>query len=273
MSKRKGFQIHKEIFGYATHFHQSLSIHLRPCLRLFLNYLKMTNINDAKTDIKRKIGLMIPTHGRPDFLRNTVLQLAFQTVTPDVICIHQNGDEKSYEWVLEDLNLPCKIIWIFNPSKLKQHAWYSAPLRRLIEEHCTHFFWIDHDDIYLTHHIKTAIDELVSHDFRIASHADLLYVHKLNFSLEKNIHFTAHGPKGMSSSMAFNRAFAVSLCFNLETDEKYHYSDNVVSEIVMPMFNCFHSPTRTTIYRAHSDSLTSHGLVARWYKNLDNEAQ
>ena len=47
------------------------------------------------------------------------------------------------------------------PAKIVQHQWYAIPLRYLIESGCTHFFWIDQDDIYLREHVAYGLEDLV----------------------------------------------------------------------------------------------------------------
>jgi hypothetical protein len=57
-----------------------------------------------------RIGVFTPTHNRPDLIRALVLQMAMQVKKPDILCIHQNGDPESYQWVITDLALPFKVI-------------------------------------------------------------------------------------------------------------------------------------------------------------------
>ena len=110
---------------------------------------------------------MIPTYNRPDMARQAVLQMAVQTRRPDAICVHQNGNAESYEWCIADLRSLANIIWVHTPEKIKQNDWYAVPLKVLLDAGCTHFFWVDHDDIYARTHIETVMEELRVFDFSI----------------------------------------------------------------------------------------------------------
>ena len=112
-----------------------------------------------------RTGVMIPTFNRPDLMRACVLQLVHQSHPPDIICIHQNGRVDSYQWAVADLALAPRVIWLHTPSTLLQHDWYAIPLKRMLEDDCTHFFWADHDDIYLRRHIELGLKDLETFDF------------------------------------------------------------------------------------------------------------
>ena len=75
---------------------------------------------------------MIPTYNRPDFLRASVAQWCMQTVRPDVICVHQNGNPESYEWCVEDMKDLCEIKWLHTTVQIPQHLWYLVPLEYLL---------------------------------------------------------------------------------------------------------------------------------------------
>ena len=96
---------------------------------------------------------MVPTYNRPDLARACVLQLVSQSRRPDLICIHQNGNPQSYHWAVADIRTPTRLVWIHTPATIEQHQWYAVPLRHLLEQACTHFFWADHDDLYLYDHV------------------------------------------------------------------------------------------------------------------------
>src|SRR5689334_17683441 len=100
-----------------------------------------------------RVGVMIPTYNRPDLLRATVLQFAAQSRPPDIVCVHQNGVSDSYAWAVADLQVTPRIAWLHTSAQLPQHQWYAIPLKYLLDQGCTHFFWADHDDIYLRDHV------------------------------------------------------------------------------------------------------------------------
>ena len=107
-----------------------------------------------------RVGVLVPTYNRPDLARSCVLQLSAQSRAPDLICIHQNGHPDSYEWAVRDLRVHPELAWMHSPGKLPQHQWYARPLRFLLEQGCTHFFWADHDDLYLRHHVEAGLADL-----------------------------------------------------------------------------------------------------------------
>lgn len=212
-----------------------------------------------------KVGVMTPTYNRPDYIRATLLQMAAQTRLPHVVCVHQNGHPDSYEWCIVDLTLPFELIWLHSPEKLPQHDWYKRPLKRLLDEGCTHFFWADHDDTYLERHVEVSLADLAAADFRISRYADVIYLDGRKMVWHRRVDFSQlHGPGGMSASMAFTRPFAERLLSELEQDTDTYYSDNVVSKKVQPHFRCFASDEVTTRYMCHPGTVSS----SHWVKAI-----
>jgi len=204
-----------------------------------------------------KVGVMIPTYKRPDLLRQAVLQWAVQTVKPDVLCIHQNGNDESYEWVIEDLKALIEIKWIHVPTAIKQHMWYALPLSHLLAEQCDVFLWADHDDIYKRNHVEKKIAALEGHDVTLSDSCAVLFVDHHDYKYQPPAKFQAHAPGGMSSSMAFNRKFAEALMMDLVNDTQYYYSDNVVAFTTMPKFDKHVTEELTTVYVSHKGSHSS----------------
>jgi hypothetical protein len=204
-----------------------------------------------------KIGVFIPTSSRPDFIRHALLQLCFQKKLPNIVCVHQNGNEESYEHIISDIEFPFELKWIHTPEKLNQHTWYSIPLRYLVENECDYYFWMDHDDIYLTNHIQNSVEELQTYDFRVSNYSNMLAVDKYDYKYNLNVRFYVHAAKGMSSSMAFNKDFALKALTNIETDTKHHYTDQVIASETMSEFKCLSSDVLSTTYVVHRGSTTS----------------
>ena len=208
-------------------------------------------------DAPQRVGVMVPTYNRPALLRSCVLQLAAQSRPPDVICVHQNGHPESYVWSVSDLRIAPRIVWIHTPERIPQHHWYAVPLRFLLDDGCTHFFWADHDDLYLHEHVATGLQELVDHDFSISRHCGVLYSKGSQYRYDADVEFQSHAPGGMSSTMCFNQAFAVGLLHDLLADTEHGYSDNVLAKVTMPRFRCHVSDRRTAIYHSHEGSVSS----------------
>jgi GT2 family glycosyltransferase len=148
---------------------------------------------------------MIPTYNRPDFARNAVLQWIAQTRKPDLLCIHQNGNQESYEWVVEDLKHLINIKWVHVPRDLPQHFWYAVPLSLLIQDGCDVFLWADHDDIYYTNHVEKSLENLEGYDITLSEICAILFVKDKQYKYQKPDKFKIHAPGGMSSSMVFNK--------------------------------------------------------------------
>lgn len=206
---------------------------------------------------------MVPTCNRPDLLRSCVLQLAAQSRTPDIICVHQNGHPESYQWAIADLRTPAQLVWMHTPQQIPQHQWYAIPLRYLIEQGCTHFFWTDHDDLYLREHIAQGLADLQEFDYSVSRRCGLLFTRAVEFRYAEDVDFTVHAPGGMSSTMCFNRAFAQELLADIGRDTEHHYTDNVVAKVTMPKFRCHVSSRRTTVYHAHEGSVSSNSWLAK----------
>lgn len=209
---------------------------------------------------------MVPTFNRPDLLRSCVLQLAAQSRAPDVICVHQNGHPQSYQWAIEDLRSASRLVWLHPPQKIDQHQWYAVPLRHLLGIGCTHFFWADHDDLYLRDHVARGLDDLKGHDFTVSRQCGLLFTRAADFRYAHEVAFTSHAPGGMSSTMCFNRRFAEQLLEDISADTTHQYTDNVLAHVTMPRFRCHLSDRRTCIYHSHEGSVTSHGWLDKAFQ-------
>jgi hypothetical protein len=210
-----------------------------------------------------RVGVLIPTFNRPDLLRSCVLQLTAQSRPPDLVCIHQNGHPDSYNWAVADLQTDSQLVWLHTPQTISQHQWYAVPLRYLLEAGCTHFFWADHDDLYLRDHIAAGLEDLREFDFSVSPCCGLLFTKAADFRYAHEVEFTPHAPGGMSSTMCFNRRFAQELLADITEDRTHHYTDNVVALVTMPKFRCHISSRRTAIYHAHEGSITSHPWLVK----------
>ena len=229
-----------------------------------------------------RVGVMTPTFGRPDMIRFLVAQMALQKRVPDVLCIHENGLDKSYRWAVEDyireLGISMVIDWIYSPRKLCRDEWYLVPLDSLLHQHrCDIIFWCDHDDFYRVDHIANGVRLLTETenppDFSINSKIDLLIVGGVSiYEYLPGVIFTAHAPGGMSSSMCFNSSFGKQLLEDLKTNNQSRicrsphlpHSDQVVKNVTMPKFRCIVFDERpTTVYHCHEGTVSSSHWIAK----------
>ncbi len=222
------------------------------------------NNSDASISSHERIGVLTPTHDRPDLIRALATQMALQVRKPDVLCIHQNGDRDSYAWAVADLPLPFAVIWIHTPENIPQDEWYSVPLRVLLDDGCTHFFWCDHDDIYRSYHLARSMSILTDSvdpcDFVVNGYSGVLALKKTGYEYLSCDRFSAHASGGMSSSMAFNRSFAEDLYHDLcRNNGTIPHSDQVVHQMTMPKFRCKidERQTPSTIYVVHPRTVSS----------------
>lgn len=212
-----------------------------------------------------RVGVLLPTYNRPDLARACVLQLAAQSRPPDLVCVHQNGHPQPYAWAVADLQLPFRIVWLHSPQRLPEAAWYAVPLRWLLAQGCSHYFWIDHDDLYLREHVQAGLAELAQHDCSVARRVGLLYTRPGQWHHEPVTEFGSHAPGGMSGSLCFTRPFAQQLLADLEDPGAVAlHADEVLARQTMPRFRCLVSlERRTCIYHAHPGSSTSAGWLDR----------
>jgi hypothetical protein len=208
-----------------------------------------------------RVGVLLTTHNRPDLARSAVLQFAAQSRPPDIICVHQNGEADSYSWSVADIRGESRVAWLHTASGLPQHKWYSIPLAYLVEQGCSHFFWADHDDLYMRDHVEKGLEDLVDHDFSVASTCSVLYTRAADFRYSPDVRFTSHSPGGMSGTMCFTRRFARELLADIEASEAHVATQDVLARVTMPKFRCKLSDRRTAVYHAHAGALTSAGWL------------
>jgi hypothetical protein len=204
-----------------------------------------------------RVGVLLTTCNRPDLARLAVLQFAVQSRPPDIICVHQNGEADSYFWAVADIQSNSRVAWLHTEAQLPQHKWYSIPLRYLIEQGCSHFFWADHDDMYMRDHVEKGLEDLKDHDFSVAANCALLYTRPADFRYNESVRFISHSPGGMSGTMCFTRRFATELLGDIEGDKTHAATQDVISQVTMPKFRCKVSDRRTAVYHAHQGALTS----------------
>lgn len=204
-----------------------------------------------------RVGVFVPTYKRPDLIRACVLQWALQSRQPDMIAIHQNGSPESYEWAISDIKEIQPCVWLHTAEKIPPVEWYRRPLAALIDAGCTHFFWADHDDIYLRHHVRTRLDELDHCEFAISDRASILFQTPHAYRFQPRVNFVSHPAGGMSASMAFTREFALALHQDFLDHPDMPYADHVTSSITRHKFPGHISKQQTTVYVSHAGSITS----------------
>ena len=219
---------------------------------------------------KNLIGVFIPTTNRPDFIRQTILQIQNQSQKPHIVVVHQNGNNESYEWAVKDLKINFEIVWIHTKKKLANaHLWYLPALHNLILRKCDSYFWMDHDDIYLRDHIKEGQKVLKINDFGINKICGRLILDSPpKYEEQTKI---PHAPGGMTSSMCFNYTFAKDLMNKLLLDLKSKnpkkYPDQILAEM-LPKYKVGFSKKVTTVYVCHSKTVSSYHWLESHKKQI-----
>lgn len=213
---------------------------------------------------KLKTGIILPTCGRPNHLRNAILQIQHQSTTPDLVVVHQNGIGESYEWIIKDLTLDFHVQWIHTPTIVDSaHMWYLPPLITLVNLECDFYFWFDHDDIYFSNHLSEGIEILKTNDICINKFSGLLILNKIP-TIYNSVELP-HSTGGMASSLCFNRKFAEHLVLEIEKEIKKGdlacpYPDQIVGKL-MHQYRIGHPAKPTAMYVAHKETQSSHSWI------------
>jgi hypothetical protein len=222
-----------------------------------------------------KIGIITPTASRPYMVRHAALQFVNQTRKPDIVCFHHNGREnvKSYEHFVKDVQ-GLNYYWLHTPYDVSVDERYSIPLEFLIGQNCDYYFYCDDDDIYYNHHIQETIDVIQEQkcDLIIRNKCDWVkfkyepWQSFWDFAVDQN--FTAHHI-GVSSSMAFNKQFAVAwlkdLIKNTETlnagKEFYQHADLLLHKETAVNYKTYVYDKTSMCYVIHKGSTQSSSWV------------
>ena len=79
---------------------------------------------------------------------------------------------------MADLRVAPRLLYLHTPQRLRQHDWYAVPLRQLLQEGCSHFFWTDHDELYLHEHVAAGLAELAQADFSVSRRTCVYHAHQ-----------------------------------------------------------------------------------------------
>ena len=229
--------------------------------RLNFIYDKFKNIE--------KVGVFVATNCRPIMARLSALQFEAQTKKPDLVCMHQNGDNSklSYKNFVEDLKLSYKLEWIHTPRTLHQDEWFSIPVRHLLMAGCDYMFWGEDDDIYYSHHIESSIELMKKHnaDMIIRNVCDCVKVYDKSYEVRKNSTFTAHADVGVTCSIGFTSEFAEEFLKDcdrniknkLEGNPWHQFTDQLINRVTATKFKRYIHSETSTCYVIHRGSFTS----------------
>lgn len=153
-----------------------------------------------------KIAVAVPTRNRPEWLRFFLLQMANQTVKPDIVIVYENGQTQSFR---DDLfyDIPIKTDFIFS-SQAQVPPDYAIPaLRRALTHNPDVVFFMDDDNFYFSDHIEKTIAgfENGKYDVSYLSHGNFLAVKGEVVEYFRNLDWKEH-----FANMGVDDGFAMS---------------------------------------------------------------
>jgi hypothetical protein len=114
-----------------------------------------------------KIVVTVATCNRPQWLRLFLLQMANQTVKPDVVVVHENGQVCSMANLFTDI--PVTTDFIFTSKKCVTPDFYIPALRRALDNHQPDVvFYLNDDNIYFSDHIERTVAGLKDGRFDVS---------------------------------------------------------------------------------------------------------
>jgi GT2 family glycosyltransferase len=94
-----------------------------------------------------KIAVAIATRNRPQWLRMFLLQMANQTIRPDIVVVHENGQPRSMKDELF-FDIPIKTEFLYSAAKQVPPDYAIPALKRAIEFIPDVIFLMNDDNIY-----------------------------------------------------------------------------------------------------------------------------
>jgi hypothetical protein len=162
------------------------------------------------------IGVYVAAGPNPIFLRMFFLQMARQTVLPDIISIFENGNKTSaMDWVCKDImeELSTKGIQIIHkhdPQVASYLSRYYEPLRMIYHKPVEAILKMDLDDFYEDRYIENTVNMLGDNDLAINQNCGLVLVRPFHGDFKhRSSAVMVHSPMGAAPThVSFNRKFA-----------------------------------------------------------------
>lgn len=173
-----------------------------------------------------KIAVAIATRNRPQWLRMFLLQMANQTIKPDVIVIYENGQSRSMkDEFFKDI--PIKTDFLFSSVKHVPPDYAIPALKRALEHKPDVVFLMNDDNIYFADHIEKTLSGLQNgkYDVSYHSHGNFLACHGDVLEYFKNIDWAKH-----FSNMGVDDGFAMSAAAAAEYLSYLEYASRVCKE-------------------------------------------
>lgn len=164
-----------------------------------------------------KISVAMATRNRPEWVRMFLLQMANQTVRPDIVVIHENGQSGSMKEICKDI--PIETDFIFSPETMRTPDFAIPALRRAIEHNPDVVFMMNDDNLYFSTHIEKSIEGLENGKYDVAYHsfANLLAIKNDFLEYFKSIEWRKYfGNIGVDDGFAMSCAAAKEYLAYLE---------------------------------------------------------
>lgn len=122
-----------------------------------------------------KIAVVVSSKNRPHWLRLFLLQMANQTVRPDIVVVYENGQARSMKEIFSDI--PIKVDFLFSSNNLASPDFAIPPLRKTLEHNPDVIFQMSDDNVYFATHIEKVLEGFKGgFDVSYLSHGNLLNV-------------------------------------------------------------------------------------------------
>jgi hypothetical protein len=210
------------------------------------------------------LGVYIPTYKSPVRLRAVVTQMLLQSRKPDVIAVHQNGEERDYRWCIADMHaLGVPIHYTFTPGiRSKASEPFLPPLESLVSLGCTKFAKIDDDDLFYTNHLQKLEDGLEDADIVLRRYCDVLELDKTTgMCLAKNADWSTINPTGsMSDASMFTLRFATMFITALKSTGFSKFADDEIMRLTMDRagvkVNRMQDTDSSCVYVSHTNNMS-----------------
>lgn len=154
-----------------------------------------------------------------------MLQLAQQTVLPQVIAIHQNNSEHPYSWAAKDvikrlMAQGVKFEAKFTKGPIHHPDYHIWPLSKLIDHDCDVYMKLDHDDFFYDFHIER-LTSFLKDDYEMVINKTAHYLtlpFMQDFRFQAEVDFGRINPLGgMSDACCFTKKFAEEYLRDLQS--------------------------------------------------------
>lgn len=193
--------------------------------------------------------MYVATYSNPVFLRHCLLQILHQSRRPNVLAVHENGNEKSYKHIVQDVldSLEVKgveVLYHHTPHSLPMPTFFCQPLQALIDTGCDYINKVDQDDILYEHHFAVQEElmfnpQLIQSDFDYAMNCNselLVLMHDGAYRYSPKVDFGTWNPTGAHpDAIIFNRKVAQDFVGVMSKHVGVN-DDKLLAEHVLPKY-------------------------------------